>query len=242
MRYLLTAALLPAAALMWYIRKKDKIESEPMGLVMSLVGLGALTTISAVILETMGEFFLGFFLPTSSILYTFLYYFIFVAGSEELGKFVVMKLRTWNSPEFNFTYDAVVYAVAASLGFAALENVLYVFTSGGFSTAILRALTAVPGHAVFGVFMGLHYGAAKRAATRGDSRTADRELRKAYLVPVLLHGFYDFCLSVEGGIWTLIFFVFYITLVIVAFCKVNKLSREDAPVNQDLYPPMFPMN
>ena len=159
-----------------------------------------------------------------------------MAGSEELGKFVVMKLRTWKSPEFNYTYDAIVYAVAASLGFAALENIMYVFTNGGFSTAILRALTAVSGHAVFGVFMGVHYGLAKRAKARGDKGTETRELFLAYLIPVLIHGFYDFCLSAEGWFWIVIFFIFYITMIIVAFIKVKHLSDTDAPVDQDVYP------
>ena len=234
MRYLLAAALLPAAALLFFIWKMDKIEHEPPKLIFQLVGLGALTVISAMILETLGGWILGLFLPETSLLYIFLFYFIVVAGSEELGKFVVMKLRTWKSVEFNFTFDAVVYAVSASLGFAALENVMYVFT-GGLGVAIMRALTSIPGHAVFGVFMGLHYGIARRAAAYGDEKTANRELRLAYIVPVLLHGFYDFCLSVDGGLWLLIFFAFYITLVIVAFLKVKKLSSEDGPVEPSVW-------
>lgn len=235
MKNLLAAALLPAVALMWYIRKKDRIEQEPMPLVLSLLGLGAATVISALILETVGGWITSA-LPVPNTVYLILEYFIVVAGSEELGKFVVMKLRTWKSPEFNYTYDAIVYAVAASLGFAALENIMYVFTNGGFSTAILRALTAVPGHAVFGVFMGVHYGLAKRANARGDKGTETRELFLAYLVPVLIHGFYDFCLSAEGWFWIVIFFIFYIIMIIVAFIKVKHLSDTDAPVDQDVYP------
>ena len=50
------------------------------------------------------------------------------------------------------------------------------------------------------------------------------------LVAVLFHGFYDFCLSVNGWIWTLIFFVFYIVMVIAAFIKVKKFAAEDTPV------------
>ena len=229
MRFLLAAALIPALVLMIFIWKQDKIERESPKLIVQLVALGALTVISAMILETVGELVLNIFLPQTSILYTFLFYFVFVAGSEELGKYVVMKLRTWRSVEFNYTFDGVVYAVAASMGFAALENVMYVF-SGGMGVAIMRALTSIPGHAVFGVFMGLHYGLARRAAAFGNEKAANRELRLAYLIPVLLHGFYDFCLSVNGWIWTLIFFVFYIGLVIAAFIKVKRFAAEDTPV------------
>lgn len=235
MKYLLAAALFPAVALMWYIRKKDKIEQEPLPLILSLLGLGAVTVVSALILETVGGWIVEA-LPLSNTMYLVLEYFIVVAGSEELGKFVVMKLRTWKSPEFNYTYDAIVYAVAASLGFAALENIMYVFTNGGMTTAILRALTAVPGHAIFGVFMGIHYGLAKRANARGDKGAETRELFLAYLIPVLIHGFYDFCLSAEGWFWIVIFFIFYICMIVVAFFKVKKMSDTDAPVDQDVYP------
>ena len=128
MNLLMSAALLPALLLMLYIRQKDKIEQEPLGLVLSIAALGALTTITATILEEIGEAVLNIFLPQTSIVYTFLFYFVFVAGSEELGKFVVMKLRTWKSKEFNYTYDAVVYAVAAffTSSRAALEQRLCV--------------------------------------------------------------------------------------------------------------------
>ena len=234
MRYLMAAALLPAVALMWYIWKKDRIEPESLSLVKNLALLGALTTIPASILELIGGKLLRTFLPETGYVYLFLFYFLFVAGSEELGKFLVLRIRTWNSPAFSFTYDAVVYAVAASLGFAALENVLYVVLSG-FGTAILRAVTAVPGHAVFGVFMGYHYGIAKRAAVYGDRALARREMLLTYLVPVLLHGCYDFLLSLEGDLWILLFFAFYLAILIAAFVKIRKLSEEDGPVDPDQF-------
>lgn len=228
----MAAALLPAILLMWYIRKQDRIERESVNFIMSIAALGAATTVSAMILEGIGGVILKLFLPESSVLYTALFYFIVVAGAEELGKFVVLRLRTWHSPEFNYTYDAVVFAVAASLGFAALENVLYVF-DGGLATAAARAVTAVPGHAMFGVFMGCHYGLAKRADARGFQRESDIETVKALLVPIILHGFYDFCLSVDGWYWGGIFFVFYLLAIVAAFRTVKRLSYEDSPVDID---------
>ena len=67
-RYLLIAALLPAAALLFYVRKLDKIEAEPSGMIMKLCGFGALTVISAVILETLGGAVLGAFFPEDSLI------------------------------------------------------------------------------------------------------------------------------------------------------------------------------
>ena len=229
MKTLLAAALLPVIVLMWYIRKLDKIEKEPFGFVMSIFACGAVTVISALILETVGEFILNIFLPQTSIVYLALYYFIVVAGAEELGKYVMLRLRTWRSPEFNYTYDAVVYSVAASLGFAAVENILYVF-QGGMSTAVLRALTSIPGHAMFAVFMGFHYGIAKAAESAGNTSVRDSEMRKALIVPILLHGFYDFSLSADGWFWILLFFAFYLAAIIAAFLKIKQLSNEDHPV------------
>lgn len=229
MKLLMAAALLPVIGLMWFIRRQDKIEQEPPGFVMSVAVCGALTVISALLLETVGGAILKVFLPQTSMLYLILENFLVVAGAEELGKYAVLRLRTWRSPEFNYTYDAVVYAVAASLGFAAVENILYVF-QGGMSVALLRALTSIPGHAMFAVFMGFHYGLAKRADVRGAVGIRDSELRKSLLVPIVLHGFYDFTLSAGSWVWMLIFFVFYIAVVVFAFLKVKQLSREDQPI------------
>ena len=230
MKYLMAAALLPAIVLMWYIRRQDRIERESTNFILKIAAWGAATTISAVILEKLGEMVLVSFLPKTSTLYIALYYFLVVAGAEELGKYAVLRLRTWHSPEFNYTYDAVVYAVAASLGFAALENILYVFT-GGLMTAIARAVTAVPGHAIFGVFMGCHYGLSKRADVMGFQRKSDAETVKSLAIPIILHGFYDFTLSAPGWYWSGIFFVFYLLAVAAAFLKIKQLSAEDSPVD-----------
>jgi hypothetical protein len=82
--------------------------------------------------------------------------------------------------------DGVVYGTAASLGFAALENILYV-SEGGFGLAVMRAVTAVPGHALLGVIMGFYVGRA-----RFDPERRRRWLRLALVIPILLHGLYDF--------------------------------------------------
>lgn len=241
MNYLLALALLPAAALLFYIRKKDKIEQEPMKLIVKLVGFGALSTISAMILEEIGGAIVGAVFPEQSMAYIFLENFFVVALAEESGKLFVLKKCTWKNPEFNYTYDAVVYAVAASLGFAALENVLYVVFMGGLSTALLRAVTAIPGHTVFGVIMGYYYGVAKKWEMQFDQEKAKKYMRHALIVPLLIHGFYDYCLSVESGLMTLVFLVYDIGIVVFAFQLVKKLAREDAPLVTRFSQPASPV-
>ena len=73
---------------------------------------------------------------------------LIVAPAEELGKFIVLRSITWKNKHFNYSYDAIVYAVFVSLGFAALENITYVFGSG-VGTAFLRMFTAVPTKSAF---------------------------------------------------------------------------------------------
>ncbi|HBB71169.1 MAG TPA: PrsW family intramembrane metalloprotease [Ruminococcus sp.] len=231
MTLLLLAALLPAAILMIYIYRKDKVEKEPVKVLWRLFLWGGATIVTACIAELALGALLGIFFREDSLIYMLIENFLIVALAEELGKYIVLKKRTWHSPHFNYTFDAVVYAVFVALGFAAFENVIYVL-SGTLSTAILRGLTAVPGHAIDGVFMGCYYGIARKCRASGDDAGVKANLRKALWVPVLLHGFYDFCLSVSGnsGIFILIFLVFEIIVTIVAAKKIKKLSVQDEEI------------
>ncbi|MBR3629352.1 MAG: PrsW family intramembrane metalloprotease [Oscillospiraceae bacterium] len=230
-RILLALALLPAFGLMMYVRRLDKIEKEPKELIAQLLIFGALTTISAMLLEWIGGTLVSALVPDEkSVLYLFLEFIFVVAVAEELGKFAVLWLKTWNNPNFNYTYDAIVYAVASSLGFAALENILYVFLNGGVPTAIMRALTAVPAHCMFGVFMGYFYGIAKKAEFWGYRRRMYWNLFLACAVPMLVHGFYDFSVSVEWWGATLLFLLFYVTCIVVAFIRIRKESKADIPI------------
>ena len=229
-KILLALALLPAFALMMYVRRLDKIEKEPKELIIQLLIFGALTVVSAFVLEKIGMMFLDLIFPETTVLSQFIEYFLVVALVEEMGKFLVLRLRTWKNPNFNYTYDGIVYAVAASLGFAALENILYVFLNGGVPTAIARALTAVPAHCMFGVFMGYFYAAAKRAEFWGYPRKKYWNLFLACLVPILVHGFYDFTISVDWWGAAVLFLAFYVVCVVIAFIRIRTMSRDDQPI------------
>ena len=227
---LLFLAVLPSIVLATYIYRKDKIEKEPAPLLWSLFFMGALTIVSAIVIGALGDFLFEDIADPNSLAWLAIDNFLLTALVEEGGKYFVLKKRTWKSPEFNYAFDAVVYAVVVSLGFATLENILYVM-DGGLETAIMRALLSVPGHAIDGVFMGCFYGMAKRHDVAGNKRGRKKNLRRALWVPTLIHGFYDFCLSVEDdGTFIMIFFAFEIIVTVWAFRKVRKLSREDAPV------------
>ncbi len=226
---LLLLAVLPGVVLFATIWKQDKIEKEPAGLLWSLFFGGALTTVSAMLFGWIGGEVLLDGLESTSLTYLLLDNFIVTALVEEGGKYFVLRRKTWRHPAFNYTFDAVVYAVTASLGFAVLENILYVLDSD-ITTALLRAVLSVPGHAFDAVYMGYFYGRAKAAQMAGDRRAMRGNLRAALWAPVLLHGFYDFCLETESGLFTIIFIVFDIALTVFAIRRIKKLSRSDAPV------------
>ena len=236
MTILLIAALLPAALLMVYIYQKDKVEKEPIKLLSNLFLFGGLTIVTACIAELLLSMILGIVFSKGTLPYMAIENFLIVALSEELGKYIVLKKKTWHSPHFNYTFDAVVYAVAVSLGFAAFENVIYVL-SGTLGTAVMRGLLSVPGHAIDGVFMGCYYGIARKCRGYGDEEGAKKNLIKAIVIPVLTHGFYDFCIDISSnaGIFFLVFMVFEVVVTFVAIKTVKKLSLEDEPL--DYYSP-----
>ena len=164
--------------------------------------------------------------PANSPSYNVILYFGVVAVSEELSKFLLLKNRTWNNSEFNCLYDGVVYATAVSLGFALWENISYV-TMYGFSVALVRAVTAVPGHACFGVFMGVFYSLAKSNDYLGNRQQSGFFNALAVIVPVLLHGAYDYLASMDGQDFSWTFIIFVLALFAVAFLLVNRMSKND---------------
>ena len=121
----------------------------------------------------------------------------------------------------------MVYSVVVSLGFATFENILYVFQNG-IGTAITRAIFSVPGHVIDAIFMGYFYGLARRAHGAGEEGAAKRYLFEALLIPVIMHGFYDFCLSTEDGMFILLFLVYEVVITVVAVKKLKSLSKNDA--------------
>lgn len=175
----------------------DKYDREPLKYLIITFILGTLTAVPVILIgQWLGEY-------THSSAYTnsfyekVIYAFLVVAFTEELMKYLVLRIYNYPHPEFDEPYDGIMYGVAGALGFAAVENVMYVVggNSGNeFSIGILRMLTAVPGHAMFGVMMGFFVGKAKFAKTISQS-VFYRML--GLFVAIMLHGLYDFLLFLE---------------------------------------------
>jgi len=211
----LLASLAPVLIILLYIYFRDKYDKEPLGLLIKALLAGIVIVIPVIFVERL----LIEMMPLSGRIGEAAYHAFVVAGStEELFKFLALYLLVWKSPSFNEKFDGIVYAVFVSLGFAGVENVIYVL-DGGMQTAVTRALTAVPAHAIFGVTMGYYLGIAHMyEELRG------KYLVRALLVPVILHGIYDFILMVEIGWLLLLFIPYVIVLYLMAIKKMKILS------------------
>ena len=225
-RILIAAAVVPAAVLLLYVYRQDRLEREPVGLLFKLLGFGALSALPSIVTERLGTGLLDRSFPGYTWGYLFLLYYVVVALSEEGFKFLFLNLGSWKKPSFDCQFDGVVYAVFVSLGFAIFENIGYV-VQNGFTTALLRAVTAIPGHACFGVFMGSWYGLAKRCQLRGLRSQATACRIMAVLVPVLLHGTYDFIATIDNTAYSLIFIGFILLLFPISFITVKRAAKRD---------------
>lgn len=230
MLFVLCAGVIPAILLLGYIYKLDSIEREPIGLILKLILFGALSTVAAGLLEQIGVrilYFFGWCLPRP--IYYAIQNFLIVGLAEEGIKFLALKKGTWYHRAFNYRFDAVIYAVSVALGFAACENVMYILHFG-LGVAPIRAITAIPMHCICGIFMGHYYGEAKLAEARHRWGTMDLFLHAAWIIPLLLHGFYDFAAESQDPLLTLLFLGYVVIVDIVAFLAVRRYARADTPV------------
>ena len=183
-------AVAPVMVIILYIYFQDKYEKEPVGLLLLSFIFGAIISI---LIVSVLYLFTGHFIPLIdefSIWQQFIQAFVVVALSEEFSKYIIVKYFAQTRKAFNEPYDGIIYAVMVSMGFACTENIMYVL-EGGYDTAILRAFTAVPAHATFGILMGYFMGKAKFSNNRFQLNMA------GLLLAVLFHGAYDFFLFIR---------------------------------------------
>ncbi len=224
------AAVIPAIALLSYIYKMDTYEKEPASLLLRLVGDGVLAALVAIVLESITETLLNLSPITNNYqAYIIVLAFLVVAVAEEGAKFFFLYRRTWNDPNFNFLFDGIVYSAFVSLGFAAFENIKYVF-SYGLGVVVTRAVFAIPAHLGFSVVMGFFYGRARNAANRGEHNKAKLQLAAGYLIAVFLHGMYDACAMMGTAAANIVFYVVVAVIYIIVFRLVKKESRENQPI------------
>lgn len=204
---LISLAILPVIVLAIFIYRKDKFEKEPLRMLAKAFFFGCLSVIPAILIEQalqLGFFFMGGEYMSGFV--TGIYNGFIVAGcSEELCKLALLALAVWKAPDFNEYFDGIVYATFVALGFAGIENLMYVFRQETFEVSLMtggvRAILSVPGHFLFAVVMGYYFALAK---FNPDKRR--QNLFKAFFYPMLLHGTFDALLMIpeamgEDGTW-----------------------------------------
>ncbi|MEZ5934704.1 MAG: PrsW family glutamic-type intramembrane protease [Alphaproteobacteria bacterium] len=187
--WLHVVALAPALLLLWYFTSRD-LYPEPRRLIWITFALGFGAAAPTALI---GEIFFYPFADRADNpwIASAILAFPIVGGIEELSKFAVLYIfcRRWN--DFDEPMDGLVYGVAASLGFAAIENWSYVYDSG-LETALWRAISAVPFHAMAGAIMGYYFGLAHFIPNQRRFYLA-----LALLIPIVLHGAYDYPLILQ---------------------------------------------
>jgi RsiW-degrading membrane proteinase PrsW (M82 family) len=187
-------AVAPAAFLLHFVYVRDKWEREPVRLVLRVYLISFLTVVPAVFLEAAGQIAVDA-AHTRALLKAGLIAFVVVGLAEEGSKFIFLRWLVFSHREFDEVYDGILYAVAVGLGFATVENVLYVLSAPGFEARIailiVRAGASVPVHALLGVIMGYYVGRAKFAP---DPAARRRLFLTGLLLAGFCHGLYDFLL------------------------------------------------
>lgn len=209
---LLLASIAPSIALMYFFYMKDKYEKEPRHLLVKAFLLGVIAVIPILLVEMKLNLF---DMEVDRSLVAAGYTAFIVAGLVEEGfKFLVFYMFIWRNHEFDEMYDGIVYSVFVSLGFATVENIGYVL-SAGFGVALLRSITAVPAHALFGVSMGYYLGIGRFARVQHR----EKYLALALIVPVILHGIYDFILMTQR------YYAFSVFVVYIAYLWKRGMSN-----------------
>ncbi len=222
----LLLAVLPSFVLGKYVDTHDRMGKEPRSLLVKCFLGGLVSIIITLVINDLASLVVDTDSTFVELPMLAIHCLLDVSLVEEFSKWIVLKKITWNNKEFDHIYDAIVYSVFVSLGFATIENILYIIGSDfSLSLAIMRAILSVPGHVFFAVFMGYNYGIAKQAYINGNKNIYKSRMFYSLFIPTLLHGIFDFCLLSKSGIILLVYLIFIIFLYIKAFSTVNRISK-----------------
>lgn len=209
---LLILAIAPAVFIFLYVYARDRYDREPLHLVLWVFLLGALSVIPIALVE------LPFVdSPFSSS--------IVAPVVEEAGKFIVVYLFIFRHREFNEPVDGIIYAMAAALGFAMIENIFYVI-EGGVVVGFMRALLSVPGHVIFSCIWGAALGIAK---FRPECERV-KIILAGLIGAMVLHGIFNFSIETLGAGGLLVILVLVVTGIWWTLRNIEKAHADPASV------------
>lgn len=223
---LILLALAPTVALAIFFYTRDRYRKEPFGKLAKTFLLGALALVPAAVTSICLETLTGWRSSTANLLHGFLGALFIVGFVEEGAKFLVVRFYAYYQREFDEPYDGIMYAVMVSLGFATVENILYVLTQG-VATGVMRGLLAVPVHAFDGVLMGYFIGLGK---FQGSPARANWYSGLGFGLAVLAHAVYDFIIfSLDKAPFLIVSLLVFAVLAWVIFFKATRHLAEQSP-------------
>lgn len=221
MKYnLLILAVVPTIAFILWIYLKDKYDREPIMILCKFFLLGAFISVIVIMVE---DFLIGInkYSGYSNMIYMS---FIVAALTEEGIKAIVLIPNLLKIKTFNEKLDGIIYSVFLSLGFATVENIIYILfeeSKVAFEVGMIRAIISVPAHMMFAITMGYYISKYKFS----NNIIKKREyLIMSVLVPILLHGIFDFIVMIKYKFSIIIFAIYIIFLWKVNLDKVDEYS------------------
>ena len=201
---LLILAIAPVITIVLWIYLKDKYDKEPIHILTKFFTFGVLISVLAIYIE---EWFIKINIFSESM--DIFYMSFIVAGLVEEGlKSLILIPNLLKEENFNEKLDGIIYSVFLSLGFASVENIIYILyedPTSAFEVGVIRSIISVPAHMMFGVIMGYYISKYKFT----DCKSKKRNLILAIILPILLHGVFDFILMIQYR-WSIIVFIAYI--------------------------------
>ncbi|HLR79995.1 MAG TPA: glutamic-type intramembrane protease PrsW [Bacillota bacterium] len=208
---ILSVGIAPTVALMSFFYLKDRI-TEPIPLIIRTFIFGALLVFPIM--------FIQYAFSVEGIGTPFTQAFLISSWTEEFFKWFIFMYVIYHHTEFDAHYDGIVYAVSISLGFATVENILYLLVHG-IEFAFTRALFPVSSHALFGVVMGYHFGKAKMYESK---RVLNILL--ALFIPFVLHGSYNYILEIVVSDWFFVMIPFMILLWAYGLHRMKSANQQ----------------
>lgn len=227
---LVILAVLPTLFIGYFVYKNDK-HKEPFRILVTLFLFGIVSAIGVICISALLESVIPLFTKDTSIMNItelLLKVFIEIAFVEEICKWFIVYIFGYKNMEFDETYDIIIYAIFVALGFATIENIMYILKENTIQVAVQRALFSVPGHVSYAIFMSYYLCKAKINRLKGNTKEEVRDILLSIVIPTFIHGIFDFCLFADNEIYLMIFFAFTIILFLMAFERLRSLYKTNA--------------
>jgi len=216
---LIIIAITPIIALAMGTYLVDRYDREPWSLLLRVFALGALSVIPIMLIQRV-LLSINIFPGLLSIAYTA---FIVAGLTEEFLKRAAVVYGAYNDKNFNEKLDGIVYSVFAALGFATVENIMYVVFryTGNYYVGIMRGILSVPAHMLFGITMGYYLSLSKYTE---DIKLKSYYYKRSLIIPMILHGVFNFILMAKIPILMVIFIPYVVYLWITNLKNLTSQS------------------